>query len=332
MNADQLVKLAAFQAGAIQQDGSLAPFFTIPQLYVWLNDANFELEKSIRSIYDDYFVRVMTSTDTVAQKLMGIDYTPTTLQLAASTSRFTLPPDFQTMRSIRCVTSGNESMQFESKDMGHRYFQEYLAVASTYTVPPGGRIYYDIIGERTLFIVPQLTTAADIEIIYVARTKPLHRYATGTVAITDATDDVVGTSTVWSSGTPFDAAYLDIMFSVTTPTALTNVDISWVYDGGQRNRVASIDTDTTLTLAANKVATVAAGAAYILSSLPVLPPEHHAALADFVTAQMFAKSGKAEQFDRFMAKYEKRKASILNTINVRQPDVEYVEDYTTYGA
>ena len=328
MNSDQIVKLAAFQANAIQQDGSLAPFFTIPQLYVWLNDANFELEKAIRSIYDDYFVRVMTSTDATAQKIMGISYTPTTLSLAASTSRFTLPPDFETMRSIRSVTAGDEYMTFEYKDMGHRDFQDMLRVPSTYTVSPGGRIYYDIIAERTLFIAPQLTTATNIEIIYVARTKMLHRYqGAGTAAITDATDDVAGVTTVWLSGTPFDAGYLDIMFGVASPSTLTNIDISAIYDGGSRNRVLSIESDTALTLAANKVATVAASANYVLASLPVLPPEHHAALADFVTAQMFAKSGNQSQFDRFTAKYESRKKTILNTINVRQPDVEFVEPY-----
>ena len=328
MNADQIVKLAAFQANAINQDGTLAPFFTIPQLYVWLNDANFELEKSIRSIYDDYFVRMMLSTDATAQKIMGINYTPTTLQLAASTSRFTLPPDFQTMRSIRALTSGYEYMDFVHKDMGHRDFQGYLRLPSTTTISPGGRILYDIIGERTLFIAPQLTSAVDIEIIYIARTKLLHRYqGAGTAAVTDATTAVTGVNTVWSSGTPFDAAYLDIMFGVASPSTLTNIDISWIYNGVERNRVASIESDTALTLAAAKVGTVAASANVVLSSLPVLPPEHHAALADFVTAQMFAKAGNQTQFDRFMTKYEKRKASILSTINIRQPDVEFVEPY-----
>lgn len=328
MNSDQLIKLAAFQANAILQDGSLAPFFTLPQLYVWLNDANLELEKEIRSIFDDYFVRVMTSTDATAQKILGVSYTPTALQLASSTSRFTLPPDLESLRSIRAVTAGYEYMKFESKDMGHRDFQDYLRVPTSYTVSPGGRIYYDIIAERTLFIAPQLSTAVDIEIIYVARTKPLHRYqGAGTAAVVDAATAVTGANTVWSSGTPFDASYLDILFGITTPSTLTSIDIAAVYDGGSRNRVASIESDTALTLAAPKVATVAASANYVLTSLPVLPPEHHAALADFVTAQMFAKSGNQAQFDRFTAKYDKRKASILNTINIRQPDAEYVEPY-----
>lgn len=333
MNADQIVKLAAFQANQIKQDGSLAPFFTIPELYTWLNDGNLELEKAIRSIYDDYFVRVMNSaTGTTAEKILGIDYTPSSsLQLAASTSRFSLPPDLETVRSIRCVTAGFEYMEFEHKDMGHRNFQEFLKVPSSYSTTPGGRAYYDIIGERTLFIVPQLSSAVDIELIYVARTLPLHRYASGTIAITDATTTVTGTSTTWSTGTPFTAAYLDLLVNVTTPTALTNVNPSWVYDGVTRNRVASIASDTSLTLASNKVGAAAGGTAYILTSLPVLPPEHHHALADYVTAQIFAKQSKLDLFDRWFAKYEARKTTILNAISQRQPDTEYVEEYSTWS-
>ena len=275
----------------------------------------------------------MDSTSATAQRLMGTSYTPSTsLALAASTSRFSLPPDFETMRSIRCVTAGYEYMEFEMKDLAHRNFQEYLRVPTSYTATPGGRAYYDIIGERTLFIVPQLASAVDIEIIYIARTYPLHRYqGAGTAAVTDAATSVAGVSTVWSSGTPFNPPYVDIVFGIASPSTLTNVDISAIYDGGSRNRVASIESDTALTLAAAKVATVAASANVVVTSVPVLPPEHHAALADFVTAQMFAKSGNQGQFERFTQKYEARKATILNNINIRQPDSEFVEEYSTWN-
>lgn len=330
MNAYQIIKLAAFQANAVKVDGTLTPFFTTPELMAWLNDGNRELEKSIRSICDDWFVRTMNSaTDTTAQKIQGIDYTPSTsLPIPASTARVTLPPDFETMRSIRCVTAGYEYMTFEHFDMANRVFNETLRVPSDYTVPPGGRIYYDIIGERTLFITPMLTAKIDIEIIYVARTKRLVNYVTGTVAVTDATAAVVGTGTVWSTGTPFDSAYLEFMGGINTFAA---VDPSWDYDGAHLSRVASITDNTHLTLASNHVGALVAGSTYILSSVPALPPDHHAALADFVTAQMFAKSGNQAQFDRFQAKYEARKASILNTINVRQPDMTFVEDYSTWS-
>jgi hypothetical protein len=331
MNADQIVKVAAFQASAIKQDGSLTPFYTLSELYAWLNDANFELEKEIRSIFDDYFVRVMSSTDTTPQKILGITYTPTSLQIPAATSRISLPPDFETMRRIRCITAGYEYMDFEHRDMGNRSFVEYHQVPPDFTVPPGGRHFYDIIAERTLFIVPQLTSPIDIEIIYVARTKPLVRYATGTMSVADGTAAVTGVGTTWSSGTPFDSTYLDMMIGVTAPTAITNVDVSWNYDGVTRNRVASITNDTTITLASNKVGVANAGTAYILSSVPVLPPEHHAALADYVTAQMFAKAQKDSQFDRYMGKFQKRLGNILNSVNIRQPDCEFAEEYSTWG-
>src|SRR5512146_333621 len=330
MNAYQIIKLGAFQANAVKVDGTLQPFFTVPELMAWLNDGNRELEKSIRSIFDDWFVRVLNAkTDTTAQKIQGIDYTPSvSLTVPALTPRITLPPDFETMRSIRCVTTGFEFMEFDHHDMGSQIFREYLRVPADYTVPPGGRIYYDIIGERTLFMTPMLIQPVELEIIYVARTKRLVNYVTGTVAVADTATTVVGTGTLWSTGTPFDSAYLEFMGGVNTFAA---IDPSLDYNGANLSRVASITDDTHLELASAQVGALVAGSVYTLSSVPALPPDHQPALADYVTAQMFAKAGNQTQFDRFMAKYEARKASILNTINVRQPDVEFVEDYQTWS-
>jgi hypothetical protein len=326
MNSYQIIKLAAYQANAVKQSGVLDPFFTEAELMTWLNDANLELEKTLRSVFDDYFVRVMnSSTDTTAQKIMGIDYTPSTsLAIPASTSIITLPPDLETLRYIRCVTPGYEFFEFEHKDMGDRTFQEYLRVPSTYNVPPGGKLYYDIYGERTLLIAPQITSAVDIEIRYVARTHKLTNYSTGTIAVTTATTAVTGTSTVWSTGTALDPAYTDLIY---TNYTFDLIDPSWQDDGINVNRVASITTDTALVLASNKVGTLPGGTHYALSSIPAMPPEHHYGLADFVTAQMFGKAGNQAQYDRYYNKWELRKKTILSTISNRQPDMEFVEEY-----
>lgn len=329
MNAYQLIKLGAFQANAVKQDGTLAPFFTVPELMSWLNDGNRELEKSLRSIYNDWFVRTMNSaTDTTAQKIQGIDYTPSvSLRIPASTARITLPPDFTQMRSMRVVTSGFEFMEFQPADVGSNIFQEYIRVPTAYTTPPGGRIYYDIIGDRTLYITPMLNAAVDIEIVYVARPKLLVNYSTGTITVVDAATAVTGLGTVWSSGTPLDPAWLDMMFSVNTFAAIRP---DWDYDGVNLARVSAIGSDTGLTLASAKVGALA-GANYTLSSIPSIPPEHHVGLADYVTAQMFGKAGNQAQCDRYRGKFDSRKTTILNTINDRQPDVFYVDDYTTWS-
>jgi hypothetical protein len=328
MNLDQITRLGAFQANAIDRSGALKPFWTMPELLAWANDGNLEIEKMIRSLFDDYFVRKMdTSLDTGVQKLLGITYQPSvTLALPALTSQISLPPDLETLRYIRCVSTGFEFMEFEHKDMNERIFMEYLRVPTSYTVPPGGRIFYDIVGERTLFIAPQVTQPLDIEIRYVSRTKRMVRYLTGTVSVPDTTTGVTGVGTIWSSGVPFDPNYLDIIFGTNT---YASVDPSWEYDGVNLARVASVQGDTALTLAAPKVGTVVGGN-YILSSVPVIPPEHHHAIADYITAQMLMKAGNP-QAAGFTQKFEARKRNIFNTINTRQPDVEYVEDYTTWS-
>jgi hypothetical protein len=319
--------LGAFQANAIKRDGTLSPLYTIPELLAWANDGNLEVEKMIRTLMDDYFSKFMnTQTDTTAQKIGGIDYTPSvTLQIPAMTSQITLPPNFNTLLSIRVVTPGFEFMEFEHSDLNARIFQEYLRVPLFYSVPPGGKVYYDIIGEQTLYIAPQVTSPMDIEIVYISDTAPLVRYATGTLTVADAATAVTGVGTVWKTGTPFDPLHLDLMTGITLMTA---VDPSWSYDGVNRSRVAAITADTTLTLASGKVGAVA-GVPYILSSVPVIPPEHHNAIADFVTSQMLAKAGNTSHYALYLNKWEARKRFILNTINVRQPDTDYVEDYST---
>jgi hypothetical protein len=329
MNAYQLVKLGAFQANAVKQDGTLAPFFTLPELMAWLNDGNWELEKSLRSIYNDWFVKVMNSqTDTTAQKLNGIDYNPSvSLKLPASTPRITLPPDFSQLRSLRVVTQGFEFMEFQAQDVGSNIFQEYIRVPNAYTTPPGGRIYYHIIADRTLYITPMLNADVDLEMVYVARPKMLVNYNTGTISVLDQQVAVTGVGTAWHAGSPLDDAFLDLMVGTAT---FSSVSPAWDYDGVNLMRVASINSDTSLTLASAKVGAVA-GNSYILSSIPSIPPEHHAALADYVTAQMFGKAGNQAQCDRYRSKFEARKATILNTINDRQPDTTYVEDYTTWS-
>lgn len=335
MNTEQIVRLALFQANAVKQTGSALPFASDGELYAWANDGNIEVEKILREQMDDYFLRMMnSSTDTTAEKIMGIDYTPSTsLRLAASTTRFTLPPDFETLRSMRCVTSSYEYMRFIPLDLSTREFQYQLRRASTDTFGPGIDLLYDITGERTLWIAPQLNSAIDIEIGYIARTKKLVRYTTGSIASTTATTAVTGTGTTWSTGTPMDSAYLDIMFAASANAALPVADPSWAYNGVNLARVSSITNDTALVLASNKVGTLASGTGYILASVPVVPPEFHMMIVDWVTWKYLAKAGAtyAADADRYKVSYEKRTDGIRSPITRRQhADVERVEDWVPY--
>ena len=310
MNVDQIVRLASFQADSIRQAGTLAPFVTSAELLSYANVANLKVELALRSVNQDYFVKVMnSSTDTTAQKLLGVSYTPSTsLRLATSTTRFSLPPDFQSLKSIRVVTSGYEYTTFIPRDLAHRDFRENLKRASTDTVGPGSTLYYDITGA-------------------------LISYSTGTVAVTDATTAVTGSSTVWvGSGTQFDTAFLDIMFgtsaSATVPTPNPNLS----YDDVLLSRVSSITTDTALVLQGNKSGTLAGGTGYLLSSIPQLPTEYHQALVEYVAWQIAAKRPSPAMAAEFKGSFGTWVKNILSTNSARQiNDIETVEDYLGDG-
>lgn len=330
MNTEQIARLAAYQAAEVKQAGTLGPAIPIAILRTWVNDANIEAEKLIRATREDYYLRWMNSlTDVTAQKIRGIDYTPSTsLALLTTSQRVPLPPDFLTMKMIRCVTPGAEAVKFEHLDLAHGEFMALMRSGGASAVSGAGGIFYDILGDRTMLFVPRLTGRLDVEIAYIARTAPLHYYATGTLTVTDATTAVTGVGTVWSSGSPFDAAYLDLVTGVSASATVPTPDPASVYDGGARHRVASITNDTALVLASNKVATVAAGTGYFLSSIPQSPEEAHFALADWVTARILATLGAGNRAEWFMGRFNSRIAGIAGSAARRQvADAEVVEDF-----
>jgi hypothetical protein len=335
LNLEQICRLAAYQAAEVRQAGTLGPAIPVAILRAWANDANVEAEKLIRQVREDYFMRVMNSlTDVTAQKIRGIDYTPSvSLPLLTTSQRVSLPPDFLTLKSIRAVTPGMEGVKLEHLDMAHAEFQALLKIGATNPSSGGGGVFYDIIGDRTLWFVPALTAQMDIELVYIARTAMLNYYATGTLTVTDATKAVTGAGgALWSSGSPFDAAYLDLVTGVSASATIPTPDPAIVYDGGARHRVAAIATDTTLTLASNKVGTVAAGTGYFLSSLPQVPEEAHTALADFVTARILATLGAGNRAEWFMGRFNARVGGIVTSAARRQvADAEVTEDYNPGG-
>ena len=331
MNCDQIFRLALFQTDQVKQSGTASSFAVNAELVSWVNDGNRRLEAVLRATRADYGTRIMNSeTDTTAERIFGVSYTPSTsLRIAADTTSFTLPPDFQSMRVIRCVTDEYEDMLILPRDISSRDLQLALKGSNTTSASTGSTLFYDIIGDRTMRIAPAVDTAFDIEIVYVARTRPLVRYATGTIAVTDADTAVTGTSTVWLTNSPFDANYLDIMMGTSGSATLPVVDPTWDYDQINLAKVASITTNTALVLAANKSGTLAAGTGYILSSVPQAPPEYHFAIADYVTAKLLLKQGGSStaKAPAFLASF----SAILNDIKAnassrQSSEARFVED------
>jgi len=329
VNLAQIVRLGLLEARAVKQSGSLVPSVSTSELYAWANDANLQVEQRLRAVADDYFVRRLnSSSDTTAQKIMGVSYTPSTsLQLAASTRAFSLPPDFLSLRSIRCVSSGYEDTHFYQMDLTHARFQSMLR--DTAEAAPGEDLYYDIQGERTLYLAQPVSSALDIEIAYVARTKKLTVYQTGTIAVTTGTTAVTGSSTTWSSGTPFDTAYLDIHYGTSGSATVPTADPSTEYDDVNRARVSSITTDTALVVATNRVGTLASGTGYLLASVPVVPEDFHAGLAAYVAGMILLGDGNPKAAGHFQ-RFEAAKSGRAEPLRRQAAQVETVEAWSPW--
>lgn len=288
MNVSQIIRLGAFNADAVKKAGTISPFVTDDELLTWANEGNRTLEHKLRMARANHFTRTMRSTTTTVEKITGIDYTPSTsLVMAANTNTLTLPPDYQELNYIKVITSGYETTDIKRLPMQHADFR--LLLSDVVGRSPGVGMYFDIQGERTLTFVPRLSAPLDIEINYIALTKRLFTYSTGTIEILDGTKNVVGTGTKWNSGGPFDSAYLDLVVNSggTAPTAAPSL----VYDGVNLCRVASINNDTSITLASNKVGGLVAGSSYVLSSIPVYPEDFHYMLANYIAYKILAKGG-----------------------------------------
>ena len=327
MNVSQITRLASYNANAIKKAGTLAPFVTAPELTAWADEGNRKLEFKLRQTNANYFEKTVQSTSSTAVVYEGVSYTPSTsLPLAVGANTLTLPPDFQELRYIKVITSGYTGTVLDRMDHTDTTFQQLLK--DTTNRGAGTAMLWDIYGARTFVWVPRLSAALDIEIGYIARQKRLATYSTGTLAVTDATTAVAGTTTSWLvAARYFDVAQLDLMTGTSASATLPVPEPTWVYDGANLHKVASITDATNLVIAADKVGTLAAGTGYILASVPTVPEEYHYFIADYVTMKILAKAGDP-QMARALIHWPDNIADMLTTAGRRQSgDVETVEDW-----
>lgn len=328
MNVSQIIRLGCFKADAIKKAGTLAPFITEEELLSWANEGNRKLELKLRQARANYFTRTMLSTTAVAEKIMGVDYTPSTsMRLLTGTNTLTLPPDYQELNYIKVITSGYEATPLTRMPLQHADFR--LMLSDTTGRTPGVGMFFDIQGERTLTFAPRLSSALDVEINYVARSKRLFKYTAGTIAVAHGSSDVVGVGTRWQTGGPFDSAYLDIMFNEGGTAPVPSPGL--VYDGVNLARVASITDDLNLTLASAKVLGLIAGSHYELSSLPVYAEDYHYTLADYIAWCILAKGGEPTA-QRALIQFPENIADMVTTAARRQvQDHETIEDWNPWG-
>lgn len=325
MNTAQIIRRALFDIDAVERDRTTADYYTQEELLAWTNEAKDICESLIRQVNADYNLVTRLSTDS-SFRFEGITYAPSSFQLLTTTSTYTLPPDLIELRKIRVITAGEESRVLTALDISHPTFKYLQSQDRTNTT--GGEIYYDILGERTLYLSQPPDATLDLEITYLQRTPKLQLYSTGTVSITQDTDDVVGVSSLWVDNALVTPA--EIMVAAATAAPKFASDISggtWVDPGLQYAPISTFDTDTTLTLQANWLIATVSAVGHLIASVPQIPAEHRHLLSTYVAVKCLEKSGHPAAATK-MALFQKGAAIMTGSMAERQSvDPVFVDDY-----
>src|SRR3990167_5859203 len=158
--------------------------------------------------------------------------------------------------------------------------QSVLTASDVSTIAGSEQIfYYTIIGARTLRIRPIVTSTFDVEILYQYRPAKLLDYSTGTIKLTTNSTTAHGVGVTWVTSGIQVPAELHVHLVDTDHT----VNLSSVYP-----RISAIISETDATLSRAWPSEPYSGA-YHISTVPQLPEEHHAWLAQVTAAIMLRK-------------------------------------------
>lgn len=130
----------------------------VPQ---FLNRAKDRVWMEVRKANQDYFETTRDSADGV-QSILGENYDCASFRLEPATRDYTLPPDFSTLVSNRCLTAGFEWLRLTYKRHTDYTFRRALEETSAQTPR-----YYTILGERTWRIAPLSDMTLEWAITYV---------------------------------------------------------------------------------------------------------------------------------------------------------------------
>lgn len=326
MNIAQVLRLALFDAEAVNLDGTTHRFLVEVELLAWAQQGHHLLYAKLRQANQDYGLVTRNSTD-ADLRYHGVTYDPSSFGLTTTARTYTLPPDLIELRQIRAITSGYEERLFEHVDLSSPTMVDQIRSESTATVE--GTIYWDVVGERTLKLAQPPDVALDIEISYISRPRQLFLYSTGTISTTqNAAGATGGSSPNWVINELAPPCELMIATGSVAPKIVSAtatdpfVDPSALY-----SPVLSIDTDTTLTLAGPYLPASVSTKAYLLASVPSVPLEWQWVLVRWVVAMIRWKIAgspieELPNFNTIMAE------AMMPSVSQRQSaDAQYVEDY-----
>jgi len=325
MNTAQLIRQALYSIDAVERDRTTADYYTVEELLAWANEAKDAVESIIRQTNADYNTVTRLSTDG-SIRFEGVTYATSSFQLLTSSSTYTLPPDLIELRKVRVITAGEEHRILRALDISHPIFKHLQGRDRTETT--GGELFYDILGERTLYLAQPPDATLDLEITYVQRTPKLQLYSTGTVSITQDTDDIVGVSSLWVDNALTTPAEIMVSTDTTVPKVVSEWSGgTWVDPSARYAPISTFDTDTAATLLANWLIATVSGVGYLVASVPQIPVEHRHLIASYIAGKCLDKSGHLGAVNK-MSSFTGGAARMTASMAERQSvDPVFVEEY-----
>lgn len=291
MNVAKIIRRALVDSNVIRIDNTTPSILEQSELLSWVEEGTDILEKALRNARVDYMIVTRQTSDS-AFIWDGETYTPnstSTMSLISTTTEYIMPPDLLRLRRIRSVSTGDEDIEFEAKDIAH---QDMIDLQQA-TNPQRQILYFDLIGDRILFIPNAPTGTISVEISYIARSRKPYIETGGTdVGVVQADATVTGNGTSWLINERYYPSELmlessggtssPVVVSQTSTDDFINMDTrTWpltiqVYPG------VPIASDTTFELATPYSPATDANIGYMLASVPLPPSEHHHIIVDFV--------------------------------------------------
>lgn len=278
MNAYQIIRKARFEVDGLRTNNVKSALWSDEECVDYLNTAMDRAARIIRMSGSDLLSKTLLSTDSTVD-LVSENYAPSSLQVVSGTTDYTLPPDFVRVVSIIPTTSGFEGVRFKPATTNQRYWMDQRLASDDELASVNNAdatFWYTVIGARTLRIVPTPQDTIDIELVYNYRPAKVFTYTSGSLKLTQDSTSVVGVGTEWTT-------------SLRTPAELIvgsvdNVTIDRTYPA-----IASIGSDTALTLRKAYTGETVSGQSYGIAMVPTIPEEHHSWLAQMVAALMLRK-------------------------------------------
>lgn len=333
MNLVQIMRKARQGVDAILPGGLASAQWTDEEMVDLVNEAYENLQREFRLVNSKWMLQTI-NTSTTAFFRDGETYTPSTALVLSSTNyKITLPPDFAEMVRVRCTNDRTLRFVPAQAETYHWIDEEensYDAVGTLVNPPTQYRtFFYDLVGNRTLYVIPVQSGTYNLEIDYIPMKRPLYFTNRGTVSITNGTTTITGTGTTFVDDSILSESTdnaAELIVNVSDPQS-NQISLAKDYP-----RVATITTNTAATLKANFAPATVTDVPFILTMSPALPREYHRWLCRLTSALMLSKIN-PEISDKYSVRYTEQFQTQINPVARRRQsqDSRITEDAEEMG-